>query len=215
MDFKKKIILSLLPLLIILSTLIIYNYRANDPDASQGYSSQKAENKTKNVFTHDFAKQEKSKKSHEENGKSPQLLAKETYIKTMKKVVDQFELIDSTQMKPDEYGKLLSEGLKTFPEKSLLRKLSSQEVHNFPEPVSLAGEFMGILKKHLKENSELMKPAQDFYGDCIHKEELATSIRALCLVNLKEIALNTGRALDTTKFDPKIVELAKFLDLQK
>ncbi|NDD53330.1 hypothetical protein EBZ39_05570 [bacterium] len=86
--------------------------------------------------------------------------------------------------------------LEDFPKKSVLKE-KDRELHKPPKELIDASGELGAIEDLLDKNPELTKEGLRFYRRCALKEDLLTSLRALCLHNLKTRAKKSG-------FDKKI-----------
>ncbi|MBT7610988.1 MAG: hypothetical protein HN576_14595, partial [Bacteriovoracaceae bacterium] len=124
------------------------------------------------------------KTSHDEHNTSQRNLdsikqrdqKSKVYILKFAAKIDALERIKLLNMSESEFLKILRKGLSAFPTKAEIQKLSHNEVHTIPVPLSLAGEYLGHLTKHLKNNPRLLDVTLIFYDECAKKSELLLSV---------------------------------------
>jgi len=66
-----------------------------------------------------------------------------------------------------------------------LQKLTESQVHRTPSPLVAAAESLGEVEEAVEANPSLRPHAIEFYQQCAIKDELASTIRALCYHNWK------------------------------
>ena len=81
--------------------------------------------------------------------------------------------------------------LEDFPKKSILKE-RGRDQHKPPKELVEASSELGTIEDLLDKNPNLAKEGLRFYRKCALKDELLTSLRALCLHNLKTRAEKTG-----------------------
>lgn len=86
--------------------------------------------------------------------------------------------------------------IETFPKKNILKE-RDRDLHKPPKELLDASGELGAIEDLLDKNPELTKEGLRFYRKCTLSGDLLTSVRALCLHNLKTRAKASG-------FDTKI-----------
>lgn len=81
--------------------------------------------------------------------------------------------------------------LEDFPKKSILKE-RGRDPHKPPRELVDASNELGTIEDLLDKNPELVKEGLRFYRKCALTNELLTSLRALCLHNLKTRATASG-----------------------
>lgn len=84
-----------------------------------------------------------------------------------------------------------TEVLKDFPRKEILKE-KGRDLHQPPKELAEAGQELGVIEDLLEKNPSLLREGLRFYRKCALSEPLLTSLRALCLHNLKERAKKSG-----------------------
>lgn len=82
--------------------------------------------------------------------------------------------------------------LADFPEKQILKN-PDRDLHRPPPELADAGAELGAIEDLLDDYPHLVKEGLRFYRKCALKDELLTSLRALCLHNLKTRAKKAGK----------------------
>lgn len=82
--------------------------------------------------------------------------------------------------------------LADFPQKHLLKD-PNRDLHRPPPELADAGAELGAIEDLLDDYPDLINEGLRFYKKCALKDELLTSLRALCLHNLKNRAKKTGK----------------------
>ena len=81
--------------------------------------------------------------------------------------------------------------LKDFPKQEILSE-KNRDLHGPPRELGDAAAEIGTIEDLLDKNPELAREGLRFYRKCALKESLLTSLRALCLHNLKTRAKKSG-----------------------
>jgi hypothetical protein len=81
--------------------------------------------------------------------------------------------------------------LKGFPTTDILKD-KSRDLHLPPKELGDVGAEVGAIEELLDQNRKLLKEGLRFYRKCALQESLLTSVRALCLHNLKNRAKESG-----------------------
>jgi len=84
-----------------------------------------------------------------------------------------------------------TEVLKDFPRKEILKE-RGRDLHQPPKELGEAAQELGVVEDLLEKNPSLLREGLRFYRKCALSEPLLTSLRALCLHNLKERAKKSG-----------------------
>lgn len=74
--------------------------------------------------------------------------------------------------------------IEDFPRKNILKE-KERDLHKPPRELIEAGNELGALEDLLDKNPNLIKEGLRFYRRCALTDDLLTSLRALCLHNLK------------------------------
>lgn len=81
--------------------------------------------------------------------------------------------------------------LKDFPGKEVLHQ-PERDHHRPPPELTSAGAELGAIEDLLDKNPHLLREGLRFYRQCALQENILTSLRALCLHNLKVRAKSAG-----------------------
>lgn len=81
--------------------------------------------------------------------------------------------------------------LEDFPKKNILKE-KDRDLHKPPKELVDASSELGAIEDLLDKNPELIKEGLRFYRRCALTNETLTSLRALCLHNLKTRAKKAG-----------------------
>ena len=81
--------------------------------------------------------------------------------------------------------------LKDLPKKDILHK-PDRDHHRPPPELTEAGAELGAIEDLLDKNPSLLREGLRFYKQCALQDEVLTSLRALCLHNLKVRAKSAG-----------------------
>lgn len=85
----------------------------------------------------------------------------------------------------------------SMPSKKSVRELGEHAIHHLPASIAELSEELGAIKQIISENpndGQVIGKAIAFYRTCSLQVEWSTSIRALCMANLHEVA---GESLDS------------------
>jgi len=96
---------------------------------------------------------------------------------------------------------------KGMPTVQQLRELGENELHHMPASIAEISEELGQIKQLIHDHpndGHLIGKAIAFYRTCSTQTEWSTSVRALCLANLHEVA---GESLDSAHVE--LYRLAK------
>lgn len=109
----------------------------------------------------------------------------------------------------DEFRSHLANVQSSLPTRPDLQRLSSQEVHRTPKPIIDAGLKLSQIAQTLAQYPEWVPDAISFYRECSARDELASSIRALCFSNLESWAEKSGIEFEEHELvPPRIRRLA-------
>jgi hypothetical protein len=98
---------------------------------------------------------------------------------------------------------------KSLPTRSDLQRLSPKDVHRTPKPIVDAGLKLSQIAQTLAEYPEWAQDAIGFYRECSGRDELASSIRALCFSNLEPWSEKSGIEFEEHQLvPPRIRRLA-------
>jgi len=97
--------------------------------------------------------------------------------------------------------------LSDFPSKELLKD-PKRELHRPPPELAEVGAELGAIEDLLDSYPHLNQEGLRFYRKCALKVDLLTSVRALCLHNLKIRAQKTGRKIREKDFPDQLHRLA-------
>jgi len=95
----------------------------------------------------------------------------------------------------------------SMPSKKQLRQLGEQELHHMPASIAELSLELGNIKQLIHDNpsdGQIIGKAIAFYRTCSAQTSWPTSVRALCLANLHEVA---GESLDSAPVE--LYRLAK------
>ena len=95
----------------------------------------------------------------------------------------------------------------SMPSKKAVRELGEQALHHLPVSIAELSEDLGSIKQIVHDNpsdGQIIGKAIAFYRTCSLQVEWSTSIRALCMANLHEVA---GESLDSAPVE--LYRLAK------
>lgn len=73
-----------------------------------------------------------------------------------------------------------------------IQNYSVQELHDPREFIAQSAQALGALHQQWMEESSLRNKAFEFYKECTLNQDILTSIRVLCYLNLKEINVVLG-----------------------
>ena len=107
----------------------------------------------------------------------------------------------------EEFDQSLERISQGMPTRTEIRELGENELHHMPASVAEISEELGLIKQLMHDNpndGHLIGKAIAFYRSCSTQTEWLTSIRALCLANLHEVA---GESLDSAHVE--LYRLAK------
>lgn len=103
------------------------------------------------------------------------------------------ERVKLPEITPEElsFRQHANQVLKSFPDKAILKE-QHRDLHAPPPELREVGAELGAIEELLDKDPSLTKEGLRFYRKCALKESLLTSVRALCLHNLKTRAKATG-----------------------
>lgn len=97
--------------------------------------------------------------------------------------------------------------LSDFPSKELLKD-PKRDLHRPPPELAEVGAELGAIEDLLDSYPHLSQEGLRFYRKCALRADLLTSVRALCLHNLKARAKKTGAKLSEKEFPEQLHRLA-------
>lgn len=112
----------------------------------------------------------------------------------------------------ESFVRLLATTWEKIPKKSMLQKLSAEEVHEEVAPIQQAGDWLGRLATALEQNPSWEREGFSFYEKCTNEKSFADSVRALCYLDMQKLAQKNRYSLVDSKLDKKIISLAQSLD---
>jgi len=87
-----------------------------------------------------------------------------------------------------EFTATTQQTLRSLPNRGQIAQLSEAEVQHTPMLVVQAGRKLGQILEMLDAHPELAQQGARFYTDCALQANGVTTIRALCLANLRELS---------------------------
>lgn len=106
----------------------------------------------------------------------------------------------------------LEEKLRELPTKDEVRSaIEDGNVHRHPRPLLKSAAIFGEIAKAIYADKSKIPEALNFYHRCALKEELANSIRALCLRNLQDWSQRTPQPtrIDLTPYPTEVRRISK------
>jgi hypothetical protein len=209
---NKKIIIFIFGIIIIMVT-VLYNSKMESKQNQMTQTTSHANQQPLN--SNDAKKADRVALSNMNKNQAIKKLTKKdkVYILKFAVKIDVLEKTNVKKLSESEYLILLHMGLKDFPTKNDIQKLTNKDVHTIPVPVSLAGEYLGYVSKHLKNNPRLLNSTLIFYNDCAKKGSLLVSVKALCLANFFKLSKLNNRPYDASQYDKKVIQLAKYAEM--
>lgn len=114
-----------------------------------------------------------------------------------------------------KFNWLAKKTLAGLPTTVALRKLPPEEFHETPRLIRQAGKELGAIAQWLEDEPSLKPAGALFYQACFQREDIASSVRALCLSNhraLREAAGDPeGWSEEENKVHAEVKRLAAFL----
>ena len=112
-----------------------------------------------------------------------------------------------------EFARVSAEVANSLPTLAALREESRKDPHMTPPVLLNAGAELGRLVRLIQDHPELKRDGALFYRNCSNRDELPSSIRALCFSNLTALSrsLGDGRLLNSASVPMAIRELAEKL----
>lgn len=115
---------------------------------------------------------------------------------------------EETVINPEQQLSLSIQRLaKSMPSKKQIRALGEQAIHHLPLSIAELSEELGSIKQLIHDNpndGQIIGKAIAFYRTCSAQAEWPSSVRALCLANLHEVA---GESFDSAPVE--LYRLAK------
>ncbi len=113
---------------------------------------------------------------------------------------------------PPGFEQTLKKAEGSLPTQAQLGKLRPKETHNTPALLFKAGTEIGKVAEAIEKDPSLAPQGMDFYAKCARRADLSTSVRALCLGNMRDLGRDRNIAFDEEGVDPKIKSLADKLN---
>ncbi len=117
------------------------------------------------------------------------------------------EITDAKLSSMEQLDKSIQKLSTSMPSKKDVKQLGEQALHHLPPSIAELSEDLGAIKQILHDNpndGKIIGKAIAFYRTCSLQTSWSTSIRALCLANLHEVA---GESLDSAPVE--LYRLAK------
>lgn len=111
-----------------------------------------------------------------------------------------------------QFQTFLDMGQKNLAKVEDLKKMKSEDLHHTPQAVLGAGKFFVKVLETTKLSNDHLKAAQDFFSKCVLMEDVVNTLRATCLVNLRNLHVEAGgnkEDFDDKKYPEKIRKLSK------
>jgi hypothetical protein len=105
------------------------------------------------------------------------------------KVTGQGESVDAQDPTAAEFKEFSNQVFDSLPKKENLKSEGSSAVHQMPKTMTETAAKLGQLRAMIEAKPQLKKEAVSWYQNCALKSNLATSVRALCLNNAKQLHL--------------------------
>lgn len=112
-----------------------------------------------------------------------------------------------TQSAEDKMDQAISKLTSSMPSVESIRQLGEQEIHHMPNSIAELSEDLGNIKQLIhdyQDDTHLIGKAIAFYRTCSTQTQWPSTVRALCLANLHEVA---GESLDSAHVE--LYRLAK------
>jgi hypothetical protein len=122
---------------------------------------------------------------------------------------------DPARITLSEFHELAETTLEHLPKVSDLRKLSAEEVHHTPQIVTQASLQIGKIAQAIHDHPELAEDGASFYRQCATQSDGATSIRALCFAQFRNLETHLGKEVDTSGVTEAILNLAKNIPVEE
>ena len=149
-------------------------------------------------------------RQHQQNKNIPKAkpvaspLVRSSFAQTTGDVGGKIEVEKSASVVLDETITRIKEAM---PSKQQIRALGEQQLHHLPPSIAELSQELGAIKQLIHDNPNdgaVIGKSIAFYRSCSTQTDWATSIRALCLANLHEVA---GESLDSAPVE--LYRLAK------
>ncbi|NDD91834.1 hypothetical protein EBZ37_07090 [bacterium] len=116
-----------------------------------------------------------------------------------------------------EFKKLTQTTLNSLVQQEELRKLSTEELHTFPQILLKSAVELGKIAEKITKDPSLVPEAIEFYSRCAGAREIAQSIRALCLARYQHHSRATKgdhQALPAGDIPESVIQLAEHVKFQ-
>ncbi len=110
-----------------------------------------------------------------------------------------------------EFRSFAGEVLRDLPTRADLQRLSPEEVHHTPKPVTDAGVKLGEIAEILAKQPELEGDAFGFYESCATGSDYPQSVRALCFFHWERLGKKLGRTIQPEKVPESVRRIAQQL----
>jgi hypothetical protein len=114
-----------------------------------------------------------------------------------------------------EFNKLSEQVLAGLPKVSDLQKLKGEEAHHTPMIVSQAGIQVGRIAQAVHDNPALSEDGVQFYKKCATQGDGASSVRALCFAQLRNLETHLGRTVETDGVPESVQQLAQNIPVEE
>jgi len=99
----------------------------------------------------------------------------------------------------------------SLPTLDKIKSLTEEEVHSTPTSVMEAGLKLGELAEAIEKDPSLAPEGIAFYGKCARRGDISSSVRALCLSDLRDLSKKRGQAADESGIPAEITRMAAVL----
>jgi|GEM_PF-6139598 len=135
-----------------------------------------------------------------------------TQIYTTKPTAEPAPAKQAPKEPPADFQQTLEKTQAGLPTRADISKLKPSEQHKTPAALFAAGTEIGKVAEAIEKDPTLAPQGIQFYGTCARRSELSTSVRALCLGNLRDLAKASGAPVDEEGVSPEIRQLADKLN---
>lgn len=110
----------------------------------------------------------------------------------------------------EQFGALTEQTLRELPTANDLKNLSTEEAHDYPEPLARAGAPLGRIAQAVNDQPSLKPQATRFYSDCARSEAIVVPVRALCYSHVME----DPQAPPAESLPAEVIRLAKLIPVE-
>jgi len=107
----------------------------------------------------------------------------------------------------EKFQQKLKAAQETMPTSEQLAELPEEQVHGTPQPLIQASIQIGEIAEAIAKNPALGEQGMEFYGNCARRRELAVSVRAHCLHNLRALGQKRGEEPDENGIAAGVLKL--------